>query len=155
MTDRIGRVPQLLGHTPVGAEVVGNRVRLELARDGGRHRHTIEADHVIAATGYRPGLHRLTFIQPSLLGAISSLADTPVLSSHFQSSVAGLYFVGPIAANSFGPLMRFAFGANYAARRLSRHLAARSGERLTSKVDRALHQDLGEFAAAQDQPRLR
>jgi hypothetical protein len=43
--------------------------------------------------------------------------------------VNGLYFVGPVAANSFGPLMRFAFGANYAARRLSRHLAARFAER--------------------------
>jgi hypothetical protein len=96
MTDRVGRVPQLLGYTPTGAEVVGNRVRLKLAADGGRYSHTIEADHVI----------------------------TPILSSHFQSSVAGLYFVGPISANSFGPLMRFAFGAKYTARRLSQHLAA-------------------------------
>lgn len=126
MTDRIGRVPQLLGYTPIGAEVVGNRVRLELATDGGRYSHTIEADHIIAATGYRPRLDRLTFIQPSLRASISSLANTPILSSHFQSSVAGLYFVGPIAANSFGPLMRFAVGAKYTARRLSRHLAATS-----------------------------
>jgi hypothetical protein len=29
--------------------------------------------------------------------------------------VAGLYFVGPIAANRFGPMRRFVFGANYAA----------------------------------------
>ena len=124
MTDRIGRVPQLLGYTPIGAEVVGKRVRLMLVTDGGRYTHTIETDHVIAATGYRPGLDRLTFIQPGLRASISSLVDTPILSSHFQSSVAGLYFVGPIAANSFGPLMRFAVGAKYAARRLSRHLAA-------------------------------
>jgi hypothetical protein len=122
MTDRIGRVPQLLGYAPVGAEVVGNRIRLELATDGGRH--TIEADHVIAATGYRPGLDRLTFIEPGLRASINSLVNTPILSSQFQSSVTGLYFVGPIAANSFGPMMRFAFGANYTARRLSRHLAA-------------------------------
>ena len=126
MTDRIGRVPQLLGYTPIGAEVVGKRVRLMLVTDGGRYTHTIETDHVIAATGYRPGLDRLTFIQPGLRASIRSLVDTPILSSHFQSSVAGLYFVGPIAANSFGPLMRFAVGAKYAARRLSRHLAATS-----------------------------
>ena len=126
MTDRIGRVPQLLGYTPIGAEAVGKRVRLRLVTDGGRYTHTIDADHVIAATGYRPGLDRLTFIQPGLRASISSLVDTPILSSHFQSSVAGLYFVGPIAANSFGPLMRFAVGAKYAARRLSRHLAATS-----------------------------
>ena len=52
------------------------------------------------------------------------VVNTPILSSHFLSSVAGLYFVGPIAANSFGPLMRSAVGAKYTARRLSQHLAA-------------------------------
>jgi len=135
MTDRIGRVPQLLGSTPIGAEVVGNRVQLELATDGGRHSHMIETDHVIAATGYSPNLDRLTFIQPGLRASISSLVNTPILSSHFQSSVAGLYFVGPIAANSFGPLMRFAVGAKYAARRLSRHLAAATNKlRLQSEA---------------------
>jgi thioredoxin reductase len=123
MADRIGRVPQLLGYIQVGAKVVRNRVQLELATEGGRCSHTIEADHVIAATGYRPRLDRLTFIQPSLRASISMVVNTPILSGHFQSSVAGLYFVGPIAANSFGPLMRFAFGAKYAARRLSQHLA--------------------------------
>jgi thioredoxin reductase len=124
MIDRIGRVPQLLGYTPIRSKVVGNHVQLELAAGGARLSHTIETDHVIAATGYRPSLDRLTFIQPSLRASISSLSNTPILSPHFQSSVAGLYFVGPIAANSFGPLMRFAVGAKYAARRLSRHLAA-------------------------------
>ena len=122
MTDRISRVPQLLGYTPISAKVLGNRVRIELATDGGHC--SLEADHVIAATGYRPSLDRLTFIQPSLRASINSLVNTPILSSHFQSSVAGLYFVGPIAANSFGPLMRFAFGAKYTARRLSQHLSA-------------------------------
>ena len=48
---------------------------------------------------------------------------TPVLSSNFESSVPGLYFVGASAANTFGPLLRFAYGAGFTARRLSRHLA--------------------------------
>jgi cation diffusion facilitator CzcD-associated flavoprotein CzcO len=125
MSDRIARVPQLLGYTPVDAEVAGNRVRLVLATSGGGHPRTIEADHVIAATGYRPRLDRLTFLQPTLRASIRCLTDAPVLSAHFESSVPGLYFSGPVAATSFGPLMRFAYGANYAARRLSRHLAAR------------------------------
>jgi hypothetical protein len=38
--------------------------------------------------------------------------------------VPGLYFVGAAAANSFGPLLRFAFGAKYAATRVARKLAA-------------------------------
>lgn len=123
----IARVPQLLGSTPVGSKVVGNRIRVELANDQGHQ--TIEADHVIAATGYRPRLERLPFIRPSLCASIRSAANTPVLSPHFESSVAGLYFVGPIAANSFGPLMRFVCGAKYAAPRLSRHLIATAGRR--------------------------
>ena len=87
---------------------------------GGRYTHTIETDHVIAAHGYRPGLDRLTFIQPGLRASIRSLVDTPILSSHFHLSVAGLYFVGPIAANSFGPTDALCRRApNTAARRLS------------------------------------
>jgi hypothetical protein len=45
-----------------------------------------------------------------------------VLSPTFQSSVPGLYFVGAAAANSFGPVLRFAYGAGFTARHLTRHL---------------------------------
>jgi len=122
MNDRISHVPQLLGYELIGAEVLGDRLRLDLTRDG---RHIgIETDHLIAATDYQPGLERLPFLPASLRASIRSVEDTPILSSRFESSVAGLYFVGPIAANSFGPVMRFGFGAKYASRRLSRHLAA-------------------------------
>jgi hypothetical protein len=51
------------------------------------------------------------------------MASVIFVSSEFESSVPGLYFLGPIAANSFGPVMRFAFGADFTARRISRHLA--------------------------------
>jgi hypothetical protein len=44
------------------------------------------------------------------------------LSSHFESSVPGLYFVGTSAANSFGPLLRFAFGARFTATHLTKRL---------------------------------
>jgi hypothetical protein len=49
-----------------------------------------------------------------------------VLSQHFESSVPGLYFVGPAAAATFGPLMRFAYGARYTAPQVARRLAATS-----------------------------
>jgi hypothetical protein len=54
---------------------------------------------------------------------VKSVARTPVLSSGYESSVPGLYFVGVAAANSFGPVMRFAFGSDFAARTVSRALA--------------------------------
>jgi FAD-dependent urate hydroxylase len=45
-----------------------------------------------------------------------------VLSSSFESSVKGLYFVGLSAANSFGPVMRFAFGTRFAAQTVTKAL---------------------------------
>jgi thioredoxin reductase len=154
MAERITRVPQLLGRTPVDAKVIGGRVRLELAMDEGRRRQIIEADHVIAATGYRPRLDRLTFMSPDLSASIRLLAGTPVLSTRFESNVPNLYFVGPIAANSFGPLMRFAFGADYAARRLSPHLAlgsARYYEPRVEDVDRGAAGNLAHVVPADGQ----
>jgi hypothetical protein len=42
---------------------------------------------------------------------------------NFESSVKNAYFLGPVAAMSFGPLFRFVAGADYAAPALARHLA--------------------------------
>ena len=83
---------------------------------------TVEADHLIGATGYKVDLDRLGFLDADILQGIASVQNTPRLSRFFESSVPGLYFVGPSAANSFGPLLRFAWGAKFASRRLSRHL---------------------------------
>jgi hypothetical protein len=79
---------------------------------------------VIAATGYRVDLRRLAFFSPEIASEIRSIEHTPVLSSNFASSVPGLYFVGVASANSFGPLMRFACGAEWTAKRISAILAA-------------------------------
>lgn len=84
---------------------------------------TVRADHVIAATGYRPDLRRLEWLDPGLRAQIRATENTPVLDRSFKSSVAGLYFTGISAANSFGPLMRFAYGAGFAAPRIAAALA--------------------------------
>jgi hypothetical protein len=67
-------------------------------------------------------LSRLTFLSDDLRSKINALDRSPVLRSNFECSVPGLYFVGISAANSFGPLMRFAFGADFAARHLTQRL---------------------------------
>jgi cation diffusion facilitator CzcD-associated flavoprotein CzcO len=118
----IGKVPLNLGVTITQATAASGRVRLRTEDRDGTSR-TIEADHVIAATGYRVDLQRLAFLSPSLRNAIRSVEQSPVLSSNFESSIPGLYFVGASAANTFGPLLRFAFGAGFTARHLGRHLA--------------------------------
>jgi thioredoxin reductase len=122
LKQRIAGAPTHLGCQVKGAEIVGGKVRLHLQAPQGEAR-TILADHVVAATGYRPDLRRLGFLEPPLRERIAAVEHTPVLSPHFESSVPGLFFAGPIAANSFGPLMRFMFGADFAARRLGSRLA--------------------------------
>jgi cation diffusion facilitator CzcD-associated flavoprotein CzcO len=84
---------------------------------------TLAADHVIAATGYRPDLRRLPFLDSGMLDAIAHTAHAPRLSARFETSLRGLYAVGPLAAGSFGPMMRFLAGAGYAAPLLAAHLA--------------------------------
>jgi thioredoxin reductase len=117
----VGRVPILLGQTLGRAEIQEGRVRLHLRAVDGTERE-IAADHVIAATGYRVDLGRLKFLSTELRAQLRAIESTPVLSSRFESSIAGLYFVGTAAANSFGPMMRFAFGAGFTARRVAKSL---------------------------------
>ncbi len=124
--DVVGKVPLHLGQTIGDAKVNGDGVRLRLVDRAGGER-TVEVEHVIAATGYRVDLRRLRFLDAEDLRQIRSVEHTPVLSSNFESSLPGLYFVGTSAANSFGPLMRFAAGAKFTARRISRHLSKSVG----------------------------
>jgi hypothetical protein len=120
--DAVAGMPTHLGATLLDAETANGRIRVGFKQR--EERQTIEADHVIAATGYKVAISRLEFVHDSLLKRIQCAADTPILRRHFESSVQGLYFVGVAAANSFGPLLRFAFGADYVAKRLGRHLAS-------------------------------
>ncbi len=118
--DAVVGMPQHLGAKLVGAEPTDKGIRVAFIQGGTRK--TIEADHLIAATGFKVALPRLGFFGDSLRSRVQSAEGSPVLGRHFDSSVPGLYFIGVTAANSFGPLLRFAFGADYAAKRLSRHL---------------------------------
>ena len=118
----VGRVPFHLGVNITQARIQDGRVSLQLTDRTGARR-TLVSDHVIAATGYHVDLRRLTFLDSDIQARLRSVAQSPVLSSNFESSVPGLYFVGTAAANTFGPLLRFAFGAGFTARRLSKHLA--------------------------------
>jgi len=123
-----GKVTFNLGVSVSSAKLKDSRAVLELTDEQGR-KSEITADHVIAATGYKPDLSRLTFMDQAIAGQIRCVGNTPVLSSNFESSEPNVYFVGITAANTFGPLLRFAYGAKFAAPRLARHLArSRSAE---------------------------
>jgi len=118
-----GHVALRLGRSLDKVEADGDRVRLHLSGSDGA-REELLVDHVIAGTGYRAGLQRVPFISSELRADIAQAAETPVLSSRFESSVPGLFFVGALSANTFGPLTRFAFGAGYAAERVAARLEA-------------------------------
>ena len=115
----VGRVPTLLGCKVKRVEVREGKAHLRVCAADGPERE-IAADHIIAATGYKVDMNRLAFISPSVRARIKTLHGSPVLSSTFESSMPGIYFVGVAAANSFGPVMRFAFGAGYAAQTVTR-----------------------------------
>jgi hypothetical protein len=95
----------LTGHTVLSAEADGDRLRLRVQRDDGR---VIDqtTEHLIAGTGYRVDLSRLSFLGDQLRWRLRLVAGAP--------------------AHSLGPAMRFLYGADYSARRLVRHLLARA-----------------------------
>ncbi|WP_243719633.1 NAD(P)-binding domain-containing protein [Actinomadura sp. KC06] len=81
-----------------------------------------EADHVIAATGFVPDVDRLTLLSSDLRRRVATRYGAPVLSRDFEASAPGLYFAGLAAAATFGPVMRFVHGADFAARRIAHHI---------------------------------
>lgn len=124
-----GKLPLHLGYNAESARVEGSKVRLTLRAADGSTRDLL-AEHIIAGTGYQVDLRRLKFLSHEILSGLQVLKGSPVLSPSLEASVPGLYFVGLAAAYSFGPVMRFAFGADFAARNLTRTMTnAMAGRR--------------------------
>lgn len=125
MKKRFAPVPTLLGQTVQSAWVSDAGVNLEIIGCDGVKRSLV-TEHVIAATGYKANLNSLPFLSHDIRSRLNTIENAPVLSSNFESSMPGLYFVGAAATISFGPVMRFAVGSKFAARCVSRHLARKS-----------------------------
>jgi thioredoxin reductase len=106
----------------------GDRPEVTLTIDGGGQK-IVEVDHVVAATGFKVDMRRLRFLSPGIMEKLRCADSTPELSPHFETSVPGMFVVGTAAANNFGPLMRFAYGAGFASRRLSSYLVRTASRR--------------------------
>lgn len=119
----VGRIPIRTAHTVDWAKSDGDQVRLGLSA-GGVPTDDVTVDHVLAATGYRPQLSRLDMVAPELRSWVSTVDTSPAVDADFQSSVPGLYFIGPAVAPTFGPVMRFVYGAAFCAATVARRLAA-------------------------------
>lgn len=121
----VGRFPQYLGTTIKNVKIQNGKAKLSFAKEDGTGEE-VTVDHIIGATGFKVEVSRLKFLNDDLRKKIRTVDDTPVLSTSFETSVPGLYLVGVASANCFGPLTRFAYGAKFTARHISRHLHAKA-----------------------------
>jgi hypothetical protein len=117
-----GKFPIHLGQSLAGATLKNSHVALHLT-DADGESSELKVDHIIAATGFQTDISRLGFLDEAVKRKIATSHGAPLLSKNFESSLAGLYFVGMPSAPTFGPVMRFAVGSRYTADRLSQHLA--------------------------------
>ena len=122
-----GQFPTLTGLSGKSAKVEDSRVVLGLAGTDGSSRE-LAADHVIAGTGYRTDLTRLSFLGSQIRSGLQTVPGTgsSVVGRDYQSSVPGLYVIGPAVAPTMGPVMRFVFGSEHAATTVARQLISAS-----------------------------
>jgi len=118
---RLQGVPITLGREVVSTAVVGGQLRLKL--DNGEERLV---DHALLATGFRVDLARYPFLSEEILKRLETVDGFPVLRRGLESSIPGLHFVGKPAAWSFGPLLNFVSGAEFAATELVRSIRLRN-----------------------------
>lgn len=132
----VGTVPMRSGYSLKGAEVRGANICVKFVHSDSSTME-VQADHVIAGTGYQVDLQRLTFLDNALRSQIELEGTSPALSGNFESSVPGLYFVGLASAVTFGPLVRFAVGARWTAPSISAHLSRRRAPHAVKQLSSA------------------
>jgi thioredoxin reductase len=118
----IGKVRIKTGFHVSEVAARGGKVRLRLDRRDDTS-EVIEADHIVAATGYKIDVQRLSFLDRGIQSDLRVVNGAPMLTANYESSIPGLHFIGPISASSFGPVARFVFGTKHPSRSLPRHLA--------------------------------
>ncbi|MGH4007102.1 MAG: FAD-dependent oxidoreductase [Pseudonocardiaceae bacterium] len=125
LKDRVaGHIPVLARQRITGARVDGRKaVLMTLSQDG--LRSEVSTDHVLAATGYRVDLEALGYLGSELRAMLARTEGAPRLDASFQSSVPGLYFTGLPSAATFGPVLRFVCGTEFASPRVAAAVAQR------------------------------
>ncbi|MFJ7066742.1 FAD-dependent oxidoreductase [Streptomyces sp. NPDC101115] len=121
LRERFAKVGDVrLGQRVTRATVTADeRLRLDVAGPGGAA-DVVETDHVVAATGFVPSLDRADVLAPELRAGLRrvGVGGAPEVGGLFESSWPGLFLAGLLTAPSYGPSMRFVFGAGYTAGRL-------------------------------------
>lgn len=115
---RLKEVKLTTGRFVTEAASVGPTVEIRL--DDGTHR---SADHVLLGTGYSVDVSRYPFLAEELIKDLDRMDGYPSLGAGFSSSIPGLHFLGAPAARTFGPLLYFVAGTEFASRELASHVA--------------------------------
>jgi len=119
---RLPGISITLGRTIVSAASTGSKLRLRL--DDGTERIV---DHALLATGFRVDVSRYRFLSASILQQLQTVTGYPVLRRGFESSIPGLHFLGKPGAWSFGPLLGFVSGTEFAASALLGRVTCSNG----------------------------
>jgi thioredoxin reductase len=118
LPERLAAVKITTGCSVSQATTLGDEVALKL--DDGSERRV---DHVVMGTGYQVDISRYDFLPQELTRDIRQFDGYPKLAKGFRSSVRGLHFIGATAARSFGPLLYFVAGTEFASRELVSNLS--------------------------------
>jgi hypothetical protein len=124
---RLLGVPITLGRKISSAVTSGSQLRIRL--DDGTERL---CDHALLATGFRVDVARYPFLSAPLVKSLRTVGGFPVLTRGLESSIPGLHFLGKPAAWSFGPLLGFVSGAEFASTELIRLVTLQNERNLTS-----------------------
>ena len=123
LRDRVeGVLEILMGQQIKQAEPHGSGVRLHL--DGAKHT-TLDVDHVIAGTGFRIDVKRLSFLSAEIQSSLETRVNCPVVSRVGESSVRGLYFAGAPTMVSLGSGVRFISGTHHNSAQIAGSIARR------------------------------
>ena len=112
---RLDGVPMTLGRKVVSATAAGSQLHVRLDDETDRL-----VDHALLATGYRVDVRKHQFLSPAIMERLETANGYPVLKAGLECSIPGLHFVGKPAAWSFGPLLGFVSGTEFASNELVR-----------------------------------
>jgi hypothetical protein len=119
-----GKVPVIPFSQIIGARAKGEKLELRVRDTTNGTVSERLVDHLVAGTGYQPDVDRIPFIDRDLAAQVDRIDRGPRVSANCETSVSGLYFVGPSTMLSFGPLFRFVAGAEHSSRAVARHVAS-------------------------------
>jgi hypothetical protein len=119
LIDRFKNIRVTTARFVESAKPSGEKLQLRL-NDGSSR----EVDHAVLGTGYKVDITRYPFLPAELSQKVTQVNGFPRVGFGFESSVAGLHFLGAPSSWRYGPLMFFVCGTDFAARRLAQHLTS-------------------------------